>query len=413
MGKIALGIDVAKGKSIVSAVGEDLAVLIKPYAVRHTALELKLLANSLNRMEGELRIILEATGHHHEPVVRALHEAGLFVSVVNPYLVKDFGNNTLRKVKTDRADAARIARYGMHYWRELRRYAPADEIRVRLKELNRQFIFYSDRKIAQQGHLIALLDRVFPGANKLFNTRVKSDGHMKWVDFVEEFWHCDSINQMNASDFAELYRDWCHKNGYTFTPAKAAEIHRKSSGHILTMPKDEHTKAIITAATRQLTANTREVEFLRGELCSLAEQLPEYPAVTALYGIGKSLAAQVMAEVGDVRNFKNGKALVAFAGIDPGRNQSGDHNTGSVAITKNGSLYLRKTLIYAMSTYILQQPPNEPVYLFYRKKREEGKHYFCCRTAAVNKFLRIYYARVKEYLEANDELTTDARLNVP
>ena len=40
------------------------------------------------------------------------------------------------------------------------------------------------------------------------------------------------------------------------------------------------------------------------------------------------------------------------------------------------------------------------MYQFLDKKRAEGKPYFVYMTAAQNKFLRIYYARVKERLLA-------------
>lgn len=42
------------------------------------------------------------------------------------------------------------------------------------------------------------------------------------------------------------------------------------------------------------------------------------------------------------------------------------------------------------------------MYQFLDKKRAEGKPYFVYMTAVQNKFLRIYYARVKECLEAFD-----------
>ena len=35
---------------------------------------------------------------------------------------------------------------------------------------------------------------------------------------------------------------------------------------------------------------------------------------------------------------------------------------------------------------------------FLDRKRAEGKHYYVYMVAGCNKFLRIYYARVKEYL---------------
>ena len=62
------------------------------------------------------------------------------------------------------------------------------------------------------------------------------------------------------------------------------------------------------------------------------------------------------------------------------------------------------TLYQIVCTYLLRAPADEPVYQFLDKKRAEGKPYFVYMTAAQNKFLRIYYARVKECL-----LTADAQ----
>lgn len=43
---------------------------------------------------------------------------------------------------------------------------------------------------------------------------------------------------------------------------------------------------------------------------------------------------------------------------------------------------------------------DDTVYLFMDKKRAQGKPYYVYMTAGANKFLRIYYGRVKEYLAA-------------
>lgn len=66
---------------------------------------------------------MECTGRYHESMANALLQAGLFVSVVNPHLIKNFGNNSLRKVKSDPADAKKIARYTLDNWAELRQYS--------------------------------------------------------------------------------------------------------------------------------------------------------------------------------------------------------------------------------------------------------------------------------------------------
>lgn len=134
----------------------------------------------------------------------------------------------------------------------------------------------------------------------------------------------------------------------------------------------------------------------------LASQLPEYETVRAMYGVGETTAAQLMAEIGDVRRFPHRSSIVGFAGIDPAVNQSGKHETQSTSTTKRGSPHLRKTLYQIVCTYLRKAPADEPVYQFLDKKLAEGKPYFVYMTAAQNKFLRIYYARVKECLETFD-----------
>lgn len=128
-----VGIDVSKGKGMVAVARPFGQVVLKPFSVSHTSSELRKLADSFKSLEGETRVILEHTGRYYEPVAHLLHTAGLFVSAVNPKLIKDYGNNSLRQVKTDKADALKIARYGLDNWAELRQYTPMDTIRYQLK----------------------------------------------------------------------------------------------------------------------------------------------------------------------------------------------------------------------------------------------------------------------------------------
>ena len=124
------------------------------------------------------------------------------------------------------------------------------------------------------------------------------------------------------------------------------------------------------------------------------------PNLFPMYGVGDVTAAQLIAEIGDVRRFAHRSSLVAFAGVDPAVNQSCKHIAQSNPATKRGSPHLRKILYQVVCTYLKKSPANEPVYQFLDKKRAEGKPYFVYMTAAQNKFLRIYYARVKECLTA-------------
>ena len=101
--------------------------------------------------------------------------------------------------------------------------------------------------------------------------------------------------------------------------------------------------------------------------------------------------------------FTHKGALTAFAGVDPGKNDSGSYSQKSVRTSKRGSAPLRKTLFQVMDSLIKAMPQDDPVYEFMNKKRSQGKPYYVYMTAGANKFLRVYYGRVKEYLSEHTE----------
>lgn len=89
---------------------------------------------------------MEHTGRYYELLAHELSQANLYVSAINRKLIKDFGDNSLRKVKSDKADAVKIARYALDSWTDLKQYCLMDEIRYQLKTMNRQFGFYMKHK---------------------------------------------------------------------------------------------------------------------------------------------------------------------------------------------------------------------------------------------------------------------------
>ena len=110
-----------------------------------------------------------------------------------------------------------------------------------------------------------------------------------------------------------------------------------------------------------------------------------------------------MAEIGDITNYKRRTALTAFAGVDPGVNESGQFSANSNRTSKCGPPRLRKALFLVMSSLIQTKPLDDPVYQFIDKKRSEGKKYQVYMTAGANKFLRIYYGKVKECVAAQSK----------
>ena len=394
----AVGIDISKGKSMVAVARPFGEIISKPFEVLHTSDGIDALIDYLHSLDGDTRIVMEHTGRYYEPMARRLANANFFVCAVNPKLIKDYGANSLRKVKTDKADALKIARYALDNWQDLCQYTSMDTLRAQLKTLNQQFAFYTKQKTASKNNLIALLDMTYPGVNSLFNSPAREDGSQKWVDFAASFWHVDCVRGIGLSAFTERYRKWCKRHGYNFQPYKPQEIFTGSKGLIAVFPKDDTTKALIKQAIAQLNAVSQVVERIRSEMNRLASQLPEYPAVMAMYGVGESLGPQLMAEIGDISRFNRRESLTAFAGVDPGANQSGTYEAQSVRTSKRGSPRLRKTLFQIMDCLVRTKPQDDAVYQFIDKKRAEGKPYFVYMTAGANKFLRIYYGRVKEYL---------------
>lgn len=106
-----------------------------------------------------------------------------------------------------------------------------------------------------------------------------------------------------------------------------------------------------------------------------------------------------MAEIGDLRRFAHQKSLVAFAGTDPGRNDSGSRESNKGRTSKRGSPHLRKTLFVIMSILLQLKPEDDPVYQFLDKKRGENKPFYVYMTAGGTKFLRINYGRVRDCLK--------------
>ena len=160
----AVGIDVSKGKSTVAVLRPFGEVVASPFDVIHNDNDLKRLVELIRSLPGESKVVMEYNG--------------IFVSVVNALLVHDYGGNSLRKVKTDKKDALKLASYALDRWMELDEYVPADEQRKTLKLLNRQYNQSIKIQTMMKNNLISLTDSVFPGIKRLFTSPERqSDGH--------------------------------------------------------------------------------------------------------------------------------------------------------------------------------------------------------------------------------------------
>ena len=261
-----VGVDVSKGKSMIAVMRPLGEMVIPPFEVGHTDAELCELSRRLESLDGETRVVMEATGNYHLPVASFLYNSGFYVSVVNAMLVHGYGNNRLRRAKTDKKDAIKLASYGLDHWLALPRYIPEDEIRLMLKTTYRQYQQCAKVQTMLKNNLIALLDTAFPDANRLFTSPARADGSEKWVDFVAAFWHCECVCGLSEKAFTAKYQKWCKKHGYNFSQDKALDIYASACGHFSVMPKTDTAKLLVDQAVFQLRAASTALVAFRNEM---------------------------------------------------------------------------------------------------------------------------------------------------
>ena len=394
---ISVGIDVSKGKSTVCIMQPCGKVLRRPFDVKHDKSELEKLAETILGYDDETRVIMEATGIYHLPILTFLQSKGIFTSVINPYEMKQYRCHGLRKVKNDKRDAMMIANFGIDYWYRLVDFKTSDDTYSELKLLVRQYNHYMVLHVNAMQERTHMLDYTMPGIKNLMNSYNEASGKDKLGDFVNEFWHYDNITCMSEDEFIVAYNEWAIKKEYRQSQEKAKTIYTLALNSIPTLPsKNNSVKMLVREAVRVLKEIDHTLRIIITQMRELAKTLPEYSVVREMGGIGDVLAPKIIAEIGDVRRFHNGKALVAYAGVDAPPYQSGQFTGTNRKISKRGSASLRKIAYEIMRCLKTTRRENDPVYCFIVKKEKEGKNKKLAKVAGINKFLRIYYARVKE-----------------
>ncbi|MBQ3370777.1 MAG: IS110 family transposase [Mogibacterium sp.] len=394
---ISVGIDVSKGKSTVCLMRPFGEIVVGPMEITHVDSELKTLVKLVKSMSDEVKVVMEATGVYHLPVLTYLKDNDIFTAVINPYQMKQYRAQGLRRVKTDKADSIVIAKYGLDNWTELKDYVKSEDKYRELMLLSRQYRHYMRIHISSLQGLTHVLDHTMPGVKKEFNSWNPDNGKDKLSDFVEKYWHYDNIRKKSERQFAENYLAWEKKKGYRSNQNKAAKIYSMAKEGIPTLPADQTTKMLVIQAIEVLRRVDETLNTILARMQEIAKTLPEYPVVRAMGGVGDVLAAKLIADIGDVRRFHSSKALIAYAGIDAPPYQSGQFTGTNRNISKRGSSAIRKTGYEVMrSLKSHPRPKDGAVYQFILKKEAEGKPKKVAKIAGLNKFLRIYYARVME-----------------
>ena len=400
---ISVGIDISKGKSTVCILKPYGEIVCSPFEVQHTDKELNSLHDLLSKIDGEIRIVMEATGIYHLPILSYLQDKEYFVSVINPYVMKKFSkDNNIRGAKTDRLDSITIANYGIEKWFKLQKYESDEATYAELKLLGRRYRYYMELHVKALQELTHILDYTMPGIKKVFNSWNEANGKDKLSDFVEAFWHFDLITSIGKEKFVEEYLNWAKEKKSHQSKSKAEEVFDLATNGIPTLSSSTpSTKMLVEEAVKVLRAIDSSLYSILSRMQELAKSLPEYSTVRSMGGVGEVLAPKLIAEIGDVRKFHSAKALIAWAGIDPPPYESGQFIGSNRRITKKGSSTLRKVGYEVMRVLKSHREPEDAaVYKYILKKEAEGKCKKQAKIAGLNKFLRIYYARVSEVYKA-------------
>jgi transposase len=393
---IAVGIDVSKSKSTVAILDGDGSIRAHPYEMNHSKAELDALIKYIKAVDDHPVILMEPTSHYHYPVLRAFLDAGLSPSLVNPYLLKKYGDTELRKAKTDRKDALRIARYALEKWYTLVPYSRMDQKYEDLRFLSSQYRQRISLVTKSKVQLVNLLDESMPGVTKILTLKSRSPEKCMLLQFIKRFHSFDYICEIGKTRFMNSYVTLARKVGERNASSKGLSIYELAKASITTRSKSEYMDIALDQCVDILSESQRAADEIILHMQNIAETIPEYKVLRSMNGVGDRLGPVILAEIGDIRRFHSAKALNAYAGNDAPPYQSGQFESRNRHISKRGNPALRKACFEVMQALKLLKPQDDPVYLFMLKKEQEGKPYNVAKMAGVNKFLRIYYARVME-----------------
>ena len=393
---IAVGIDVSKSKSTVAILNGDGSIRAKPFNVRHTADELLALVNYIKGTSEVPTILMEPTSHYHYPLLKAFQDANLPVCLINPYQMKKYGDTALRKAKTDKRDSLRIAQYALEKSYSLIPYTPSDQKYEDLRFLSRQYSQRISILTVNKVQLLALLDQTMPGITSLLPLKSRDPDNCVLLRFIKRFKSFEMIRKMGKTRFLESFQLLVRKTKDRCAGTKGLRIYELALNSVTTRGDNPLMAMTQEQCVALISTSQKAADEINLQMRTIAETLPEYKVLRSMAGVGDRLGPVILAEIGDIRRFHSGKALNAYAGNDAPPYQSGQFESRNRHISKRGNPALRKACFEVMQALKLTKPQDDPVYLFLAKKEQEGKPYNVAKMAAVNKFLRIYYARVME-----------------
>lgn len=365
---IAIGIDVSKSKSTICMISSDGEILLSPTDYKHNISDLSRLLEKIHSYNDSVYAAMEATGHYHYPILKFLSDNNIPISLINPFLMKQYANNTLRKGKTDKKDAIKIASFVLEKSYQLIPYNSLEKKYDDLRFLSRQYQQNVSIKVTLRVHLANLLDETMPGILQILTPGCTTSVNTLFYDFIVKYESFSKIQHMGMKRFINSFMKFADKYPCRNVHSKALSIYELAKNRIVTRENDICT--IISLKNQSSMLKQCEIYCLEilHQMQSIATTLPEYKTVLAMNGVGQKLAPLLIAEIGDIRRFHSAKALNAYAGNDAPPYQSGQFEGTRRHISKRGSAHLRKLCYEVMQALKLHKITDDPIYQFMIKK---------------------------------------------
>ena len=332
----------------------------------------------------ESLVVMESTGHYWMALWEFLVAHGYEVAVVNPVLTDAFRRaDTLRKTKTDEVDAFLIAEYAR--FRNLGPTRVSPEGAEGLKQLTRYRHHLVSERTALKNRLTSVADRIFPELAGLFSDRHCATARAILAEY-------GTAAKVAATDIRTLTKTVKSASRGRHGREKAEEVKaaaRASVGVTFAAGALAFEARHVAGLVAHLDS---EIAELDGEIARLLD--PEVGGLLqTIPGIGPVCAAAIAAEVGDPDRFDGPKKLVAYAGMDSTKFQSGKFDGEGQHMSKRGSAPLRGALMTAADGARRLDPYFGD---YYDSLRARGKHHYVAVSACARKLCGVILAVLRE-----------------
>jgi transposase len=379
------GIDIAKHKHEASVIGADGKALLNSISFSNTkdgCEKLLALFERIGVAKADVLIGMEATGHYWLSAHAFFIELGYEVKVINPIQSEAFRKMYIRQTKNDSKDSfiiAQIMRFGQFSATNM-----SEEGIVALRQLSRYRLALVDSCGDCKRRVIALLDQVFPEYDSLFSDTFG-------VTSKEVLLKYPTPEDMLAVSTRKLTTLLNKSSRGRFGEEKARQLKAVAEGSFgIGFAKDAFAFQI-RQMMGQILFLEKQIAELEREISVLLGQTGSY--ITTIPGIGDTLGAIILSEIGDIQRFDAPGKLVAFAGLDVKVNQSGEFMGTKNKISKRGSPYLRRAIWLAAGCAAFCDPILSE---YYQSLRARGKHHLTAVGAVSRKLCNILYVILRE-----------------